>query len=113
MISTLTEFGRDGWGEGGDEFCWWCTEAPEAFVDTARPVYRSLEPELRKMLGDKLYTQVAAYLDDTSSAQPAPVVHPAEVKLLDATAAQRSKRRPQPTSSDEVHPAVERGTPRR
>ena len=26
VISTLTEFGRDGWGEGGDDFAWWCTE---------------------------------------------------------------------------------------
>ena len=32
VISTLTEFGRDGWGEGGDDFAWWCTEAPEAFT---------------------------------------------------------------------------------
>ena len=30
----LTEFARHGWGEGGDEFAWWCTEAPEAFVGT-------------------------------------------------------------------------------
>ena len=28
VISTLTEFGRAGWGEGGDDFAWWCTEAP-------------------------------------------------------------------------------------
>ena len=26
-ISDLTEFGRDGWGEGGEDFGWWCTEA--------------------------------------------------------------------------------------
>ena len=39
----LTEFARHGWGEGGDEFAWWCTESPEAFVGT-EPVYRSMEP---------------------------------------------------------------------
>ena len=81
VISKLTEFGREGWGEGGEEFGWWCTEAPEAFVN-ARPVYRSLEPELRLMLGDRLYGAVAAYLDTRRNTQPAPVVHPAEVKLL-------------------------------
>ena len=27
VISRLTEFGRDGWGEGGEDFGWWCTEA--------------------------------------------------------------------------------------
>ena len=32
VTSVLTEFGRDGWGEGGEEFAWWCTEAPEAFT---------------------------------------------------------------------------------
>ena len=30
----LTEFGREGWGEGGEDFAWWCTEAPEAFTAT-------------------------------------------------------------------------------
>ena len=62
VISRLTEFGRDGWGEGGEDFGWWCTEAPEAFVGT-RPVYESMAVELRKMLGKKLYRQVAEYLD--------------------------------------------------
>ena len=54
VISTLTEFGRAGWGEGGDDFAWWCTEAPEAFTGK-EPVYRSLEAELRKTLGKKLH----------------------------------------------------------
>jgi hypothetical protein len=81
VISRLTEFAREGWGEGGDDFAWWCTEAPEAFVG-ARPVYRSLEAELRLMLGDRLYRRVARYLDERVAARPAPVVHPAEVKLL-------------------------------
>ena len=73
--------GATGWGEGGEEFAWWCTEAPEAFT-AHEPVYRTLEPELRLMLGERLYAQVAAYLDTRRNAQPAPVVHPAEVKLL-------------------------------
>lgn len=77
VISRLTEFGRDGWGEGGDDFAWWCTEAPEAFTG-AEPVYVSLAPELRTMLGAKLYRQVAAYLDERRNAQPAPIAHPAE-----------------------------------
>ncbi len=81
VISKLTEFGREGWGEGGDDFAWWCTEAPAAFGN-ARPVYRSLEPELRIMLGAKLYRRVAAYLEAHEHAQPPPVVHPAQVKLL-------------------------------
>ena len=30
---TLREWKRRDWGEGGDDFHWWCTEGPEAFVD--------------------------------------------------------------------------------
>jgi hypothetical protein len=59
---TLSEFGRSGWGPGGQEFAWWCTEAPEAFTGT-EPVYRSLEVELRAMVGDRLFESIAAYLD--------------------------------------------------
>jgi len=77
VVSTLTEFARDGWGEGGEEFHWWCTEAPEAFVGR-EPVYRELGVELRKMLGDRLYKQVVAYLDERRRSRRAPVRHPAE-----------------------------------
>ena len=59
VVSPLSEFGRDGWGEGGEEFAWWCTEAPEAFTGVD-PVYVSLADELRKMLGKKLYRQVSS-----------------------------------------------------
>jgi hypothetical protein len=62
VTTTLSEFSRAGWGAGGDEFAWWCTEAPEAFTGAA-PVYRSLETELRGMVGDALYESIAAYLD--------------------------------------------------
>jgi hypothetical protein len=80
VVSTLSEFGRDGWGEGGEEFAWWCTEAPEAFT-ASEPVYRSLAEELRKMMGAELYAQVARYLDGRERSQPPPVRHPAEVPV--------------------------------
>ena len=32
VTSRLREWKRRDWGEGGDEFHWWCTESPEAFV---------------------------------------------------------------------------------
>ncbi|MFO7591417.1 MAG: hypothetical protein R6X23_11075 [Acidimicrobiia bacterium] len=80
VVSRLTEFARDGWGEGGDDFAWWCTEAPEAFVGT-EPVFRSSATELRKMLGKKLFAQVVEYLEDRLRSRPAPVVHPAEQRV--------------------------------
>jgi hypothetical protein len=77
VYHRLTEFARHGWGEGGEEFAWWCTEEPAAFVG-GQMVYRSLEPELRKMCGDQLFEQIAAYLDERVATGPAPVRHPAE-----------------------------------
>jgi hypothetical protein len=80
MTTILTEFGRDGWGEGGEEFCWWCTEAKEAFTG-AEPVYTSMESELRLMLGDDVYEQVAKYLDARIATGSPPLPHPAEVPV--------------------------------
>lgn len=80
VVSTLSEFGRDGWGEGGEDFAWWCTEAPEAFTGSD-PVYKSLAEELRKMMGTELYERVARYLDGRGRSQPPPVTHPSEVPV--------------------------------
>ena len=38
VTNVLREWKRRDWGEGGFEFHWWCTDAPEAFVGH-RPVY--------------------------------------------------------------------------
>ncbi len=85
VTSVLSEFGRDGWGEGGAEFAWWCTEVPETFTGEA-PVYRTMEPEMRAMVGDGLYDRIAAYLDGRLAASPSTVVaHPAMRKLLPLT----------------------------
>ena len=81
VYHRLTEFARHGWGEGGDEFAWWCTEAPEAFVGH-EAVYRSLEPELRKMCGDALFEEIAEYLDARLAIEQEPVLHPAQVPIV-------------------------------
>lgn len=80
ITSVLGEFARDGWGEGGEEFAWWCTEAHEAFSG-AEPVYKSMEAELRLMLGDPVYEELAKYLDNRSSPGAGPLPHPAEVPV--------------------------------
>ena len=51
---TLREWKRRDWGEGGEEFHWWCTEGPEAFVDH-RPVYETMRDEIVEMVGLKAY----------------------------------------------------------
>jgi hypothetical protein len=81
VYHRLTEFARHGWGEGGEEFAWWCTEEAAAFAGT-EPVYRSLEPELRKMCGDELYELIAEYLDARLASGTAPATHPSEVPVV-------------------------------
>lgn len=74
VTSTLTEWGRSGWGEGGGEFHWWCTEAREAFTGT-EPVYRTMADELTGLVGPQVYRTLAAYLDDRAEGS-VPLPHP-------------------------------------
>ncbi len=74
VTSTVRQWDRRHWGEGGAEFHWWCTEAPEAFVGTSA-VYESMRDELIEMVGEPAYRMVAAYL--SSRPRTATVPHPA------------------------------------
>ncbi|MGC8512413.1 MAG: hypothetical protein ACP5P1_05145 [Acidimicrobiales bacterium] len=62
VTSTVTSWERKHWGDGGAEFYWWCTEAPEAFSAT-EPLYRSMRNELRAMIGGDVYVALERYLD--------------------------------------------------
>ena len=92
VVSTLSEFGRTGWGEGGEDFAWWCTEAPEAFTGR-EPVYRTMGEELRRMLGPELYRLVVGYLAERDRATPPPVLHPSErpVRFVGTKTAKRRR----------------------
>jgi hypothetical protein len=58
LLSTVTEFDRRGWGEGGHDLHWYCTSAPEAHVG-AEPVYLSNGPEIAALIGQAAYTELA------------------------------------------------------
>ncbi|HEV7761922.1 MAG TPA: hypothetical protein VGO78_23100 [Acidimicrobiales bacterium] len=62
VTSTLREWKRRDWGEGGHEFHWWCTDAPDAFVGHT-PVHREMRDEIIELVGEQPYAMVAAYLD--------------------------------------------------
>jgi hypothetical protein len=62
-IHTIAAFERGHWGEGGADFGWWCLDDDVAFVGTD-PVYRSMERELRTMVGDVIYDELATYLEN-------------------------------------------------
>ncbi|QQS24732.1 MAG: hypothetical protein IPM43_15330 [Actinomycetota bacterium] len=73
LTSTLREWKRRDWGEGGEEFHWWCTESPEAFVGSV-PTYRYLRDEIVEMVGERIY-ELAVPLLERPDWTPLP--HPA------------------------------------
>jgi hypothetical protein len=59
LRSTLAEFDRRGWGEGGHDLHWYCTSSPEAHVGGV-PMYVSYGPELVALIGEKAYDELAS-----------------------------------------------------
>jgi hypothetical protein len=62
VTSTLREWKRRDWGEGGFEFHWWCTDAPDAFVDR-RSVHETLRDEIVEMTSPWVYEQLVALVE--------------------------------------------------
>lgn len=75
LVTTITEFDRRGWGEGGHDLDWYCTETPEAHVGKER-VYESYGPELAALMGDAPYAVLKAHCDARRAAGLV-AVHPA------------------------------------
>ena len=68
VTSTIRQWDRRDWGEGGYEFHWWCTESPDAFVGE-RPVYKELQaPSSRRWSGKAIF-KLADYLSARSPAK--------------------------------------------
>jgi hypothetical protein len=59
---TIAAYERGHWGDGGAAFAWYCTEDDDAMGGRV-PLYRSMERELRTMVGDAVYDGLAAHLD--------------------------------------------------
>jgi hypothetical protein len=74
VTSTVREWKRRDWGEGGFEFHWWCTDAPDAFTGRT-PVYVYLRDELVELVGDAVYAVLVAQLRSRRRAVRLP--HPA------------------------------------
>jgi hypothetical protein len=66
VLTRITQWERRNWGKGGEDFHWWCTEAPEAYGGVAR-VVDSMRDELIAMTGAKVYRRLEAYLSDRTS----------------------------------------------
>jgi hypothetical protein len=60
LRTTITEYDRRGWGEGGEDLDWYCTSSPDAHVGE-KAVWESNAAELREMIGAAAYTELARY----------------------------------------------------
>ena len=73
VTSRLREWKRRDWGEGGDDFHWWCTESPEAFVGD-RPVYEGSRDDIVELVGAPIYELLVAALEQPRAPElPTPV----------------------------------------
>lgn len=58
LRTTITEYNRRGWGNGGEDFHWYCTTAPSCHSNSI-PLWQSCETELRVLMGDAAYEVLA------------------------------------------------------
>jgi len=71
---VLREWQRKDWGEGGNDFHWWCTETHEAFVGD-RAVYQELRDEIIELIGPGRY---AWFVENVAGGEAETVLaHPA------------------------------------
>lgn len=57
VTSTVREWKRRDWGDGGTEFHWWCIEEPAAFSGVAT-VMSTMAEELAAMVGQAVFQQL-------------------------------------------------------
>ncbi len=74
VTSTLREWKRRDWGEGGHEFHWWCTDSPDAFVGRDA-VFKVMRDEIVELVGEPVYELAAALLAKRTKRTTLP--HPA------------------------------------
>jgi hypothetical protein len=73
VVSMLREWKRRDWGEGGDDFHWWCTESQDSFIGKD-PAYKFFKEEITEIVGKKVYKLLVEQLERPKWV---PLPHPA------------------------------------
>ena len=73
LTTTLREWKRRDWGEGGSELAWWCTDAPDAFIG-GETVLSSMNVEIVAMIGQAAYDLLLTAVAERAAP---PLPHPA------------------------------------
>lgn len=66
-VVVIGEYERLAWGEGGEDFDWYCTSNSEAHIGKI-PVYKSSKVELITMMGEKGYEELEKLCDSRMAA---------------------------------------------
>ena len=72
LIVVIGEYDRPGWGPGGHDLHWWCTNSTEAH-NAVDPVYVSYAPELIELMGKEGYAELVRHCEARLAAAPQPV----------------------------------------
>lgn len=91
LKTVVTEYDRRGWGPGGLDLDWYCSGSPDAHVG-AEPVWKSYAPELKELLGEPAYEELARHCRRREGLGLV-AVHPATVH------ARRNAEQAQPSAS--------------
>lgn len=60
LRTTITEYERRGWGNGGEDFDWYCTGDPVTH-DNADAIWKTHKPELVELIGEECYAILAQH----------------------------------------------------
>lgn len=74
---TITEYDRRGWGSGGHDLDWYCSGNPEAHV-SPEPLFVTSEAELRALIGDLGYDELARHCEAHVRSRSLLALHPAD-----------------------------------
>ncbi|MCT1453194.1 hypothetical protein M3G18_09810 [Corynebacterium sp. p3-SID1145] len=78
LRTTIGEYDRRQWGDGGEDFDWWCTNDPACHSGNSTPVWQSMRDELVQLIGEKPYAIVAKHCEARAAVPTeAKSVHPA------------------------------------
>lgn len=98
LRTTITEYTRRGWGNGGEDFDWYCTTDPNCHTGTDA-LWRTHAEELTELIGEAAYDVVVQHCEKreqmaAAMASAKPAIAPSGFPLLSihpATAAARER----------------------
>lgn len=68
LRTTIGEYDRRGWGNGGEDFDWYCT-GDSGCHTAAEPVWQAQSAELRALMGDAPYELLAEHCQERQEAR--------------------------------------------